>query len=74
MPHSNAELESIANGPVFTRNAKFTDQALSPEQVDQDTRVIEEQYGETLDLIENWANQISLGTTLAVPLPGAIVA
>jgi hypothetical protein len=74
LPHSNAELESIAKGPVFTRNAKFTDQALSPEQVDQDTRVIEKQYGETLDLIENWANQISLGTTLAVPLSGAIVA
>jgi hypothetical protein len=74
LPHSNAALAAIANGPVFSRNAKFTDQEYSPEQVDQDVRVIEERYGETLDLIENWANQISLGTTLPMPLSGAIVA
>ena len=74
LPHNNAELESIANGPVFRRNAKFSGQVFSPEQVDQDVRLIEEQYGETLDLIENWAKQISLGTTLPMPLSGAIVA
>jgi hypothetical protein len=74
LPHSNAGIEAIANGPVFSRNAKFTHQEFRPEQVDQDVRVIEERYGETLDLIENWANRTSLGTTLPMPLPGAIMA
>ncbi|MFT4824117.1 MAG: hypothetical protein ACI9DH_000089 [Halioglobus sp.] len=74
LPHTNAELESIANGPVFRRNAKFIGQVFSPEQVDQDVRMIEERYGQTLDLIESWANRTNLGTELAKPLSGAIVA
>jgi hypothetical protein len=74
LPHNNAELESIANGPVFRHNAKFTGQVFNPEQADQDVRTIEQQYGETLDLIENWANQINLGTNLPTPLSGAIMA
>lgn len=74
LPHTNAELESIANGPVFKRNAKFTGQVFSSEQVNEDVRRIEERYGETLDLIESWANRTTLGTALAMPLCGAIVA
>ena len=74
LPHNHTQLESIANGPVFRRNAKFTGQVFSPEQADQDVQRIEQQYGETLDLIENWANQINLGTAVSTPLPAGIMA
>ena len=72
LPHSDAALESIVNGPIFTRNAKFADQAYDAGLRDQDAQAIEERYGETLDLIENWGGQLDLGTKLQVPLPGAI--
>ena len=72
LPHSDAALDAMANGPVFSHNAKFSDQAYSAGQHHQDTQLIEERYGETLDLIEDWAGQLSLGTTLQMPLPGAI--
>ena len=72
LPHSDAALESIANGPIFTRNAKFADQAYDAGRRNQDVQAIEERYGETLDLIGNWGGQLDLGTKLQVPLPGAI--
>ena len=68
----DAALDAMANGPVFSHNAKFADQAYSAGQHHQDTQLIEKRYGETLDLIEDWAAQLSLGTTLQMPLPGAI--
>jgi hypothetical protein len=72
LPHSDAALESIVNGPIFTRNAKFADQTYDAGLRNQDAQAIEERYGETLDLIENWGGQLDLGTKLQMPLPGAI--
>ena len=72
LPHSDAALESMVKGPIFTRNAKFADQAYDAGQRNQDVQAIEERYGETLDLIGNWASQLNLGTAFQMPLPGAI--
>jgi hypothetical protein len=72
LPHSDAALESIVNGPIFTRNAKFAGQAYDAGRRDRDAQTIEERYGETLDLIETWGGQLDLGTDLRMPLPGAI--
>jgi len=72
LPHSVAALESVVNGPIFTRNAKFADQAYNTGQRNQDVETIEERYGETLDLIGDWGGQLDLGTKLQMPLPGAI--
>lgn len=72
LPHSDAALESVVNGPIFTRNAKFADQAYDAGRRNQDVQAIEERYGETLDLIGSWGEQLDLGTKLEMPLPGAI--
>jgi len=72
LQHTDSAIETIAEGPIFSRNSKFADQAYSAEQRDEDTSRIEEQDGETLDLIEHWATQTSLGETLRMPLARAL--
>jgi len=68
LPHTDANLALIAEGSVFKHNAKFADQAYNPNQRNEDAQAIETQYGETLDLIETWAGQLTLGTELKLPL------
>lgn len=67
--HADAELEAVATGEIFSRNSKFADQAYSADRRNHDVSLVEERYGETLDLIEQWAGQLSLGENLQLPLP-----
>jgi hypothetical protein len=64
LTHTAPELAQIAQGPVFSHNSKFADQAYSPEQREEESHGIEQRYGETLDMIEAWAAKLSLGTEL----------
>lgn len=72
LQHSDAAVDAIAEGSVFKRNAKFSDQAYSSDQRDREQQLVEERYGETLDVIETWASQLNLGTSLQMPWPGAL--
>jgi len=68
LTHGEQLIADIATGPVFESNSKFAGQAFNTGQRDLEAATIEERYGSTLDMIENWAEQISLGTTFSVPL------
>lgn len=68
LSHSAETLEKVASGPVFSRNAKFADQAYSGQQRARDAEAIERQHGEALGQIADWAKQMSLGTALSLPL------
>jgi len=68
LQHKDSAIKTIAEGPIFDRNSKFADQAFNAGQRDEESSRIEEQDGETLDLIEHWAAQTSLGQALRMPL------
>lgn len=68
LPHDQHTLEEIANGPVFSRNSKFADQAYDSEQRASDAHAIEQQYGEALEHIDEWALALNLGTPISLPL------
>jgi hypothetical protein len=68
LDHSEAALESVACGEIFSKNSKFADQEYSADQREQDASLIGERYAEALDLIENWAAQLNLGEDLRLPL------
>jgi hypothetical protein len=72
LPHDRQTLEEIASGPVFSRNAKFADQAYNIEQRASDAQAIEQQYGEVLDQVDAWARQMDLGTAFDLPLKNAL--
>ncbi|MFK8020985.1 MAG: hypothetical protein AB8B86_14550 [Pseudomonadales bacterium] len=66
---SKALLNEVANGPVFQRNAKFSDEQYDSDQRDREASMIEERYGPALDVIEQWATQLNLGSSIDWPLP-----
>lgn len=68
LAHDQHTLEEVASGPVFSRNSKFADQAYDNEQRSSDAHAIEQQHGEALDHVDDWARQLNLGTALSLPL------
>lgn len=71
--HSDATLEAVADGEIFSKNSKFADKEYSAGQREQDASIIEKRYAEALDLIEDWATQLRLGEDLRLPLPGGLM-
>jgi hypothetical protein len=68
LSHERAQLDDIANGPVFSRNAKFGDEAYDAGQRARDEASVAEQHAEALDQVEQWAQSLSLGTAFDLPL------
>lgn len=73
LDHSEATLESVASGEIFTKNSKFADQEYSTDQREQDASQVGERYADALDLIENWATQLKLGEDLRLPLSSGLM-
>lgn len=67
----DAELAAIASGPLFQRNAKFDDQAYDSGARDAEARDIEAVWGDTLDLICQWAGSLELDRAVAPVFSGA---
>jgi hypothetical protein len=72
LPHDTQLLEEIAAGPVFSRDAKFTDRAYDTGQRASEVGATQQRYGEALDLIEDWAQSMDLGTAFDLPLDNAL--
>lgn len=72
LPHAEGTFFGVAENQVFSRNSKFTDQTYGADQRHHDVNVIEERYGDTLDVIEQWAGQLDLGTSLQMPMAQAL--
>jgi hypothetical protein len=68
LSHERSQLDDIANGPVFSRNAKFGDEAYDAGQRARDEASVAEQHAEALDQVEQWAQSLSLGTAFDLPL------
>jgi hypothetical protein len=72
LAHDRALLDDIAAGSVFHRNAKFADQEMSPRQREQEAGEVEANFGDAIDQVCDWAQQLDLGGGLQLPLPQAL--
>jgi hypothetical protein len=68
LSHERTLLDDIANGPVFSHNAKFGDEAYDAGQRARDEASVTDQHAEALDQVEQWAQSLSLGTAFDLPL------
>ena len=69
---SEDHLRSVAEGPIFSRNAKFSEQRYDASQRDRESREIEQRYGDVLNVIVAWGEQLNLGTDINWPLPHSL--
>lgn len=65
-------LRSVAKGPIFSRNAKFSEQQYDAHQREREAQEIELRYGDVLNMIVTWGEQLNLGTEVSWPLPNAL--
>jgi hypothetical protein len=68
LPLDRQTLDEVAYGPVFKRDSKFADRPYNPDQRASDAESVQRHHAEALDQIENWADQLNLGSSLSLPL------
>lgn len=66
---TDAQIAAAATGPVFRENSKAADEAYDPKTRGQDEATLEAANRDTLDLIDPWAQNLTLRRTIALPLP-----
>lgn len=67
--HGRERIAAAASGPVFRENSKDAGEAYDPEKRERDAEALEAAHGETLDLIEPWAANLTLTRATSLPLP-----
>lgn len=67
--HGSDRIAAAASGPVFRENSKDAGEAYDPERRERDAAALEAAHAETLDLIEPWAQNLTLSRAASLPLP-----
>lgn len=68
LPLDRQTLDAVAVGPVFKRDSKFADRPYDTDQRASDAESVQLRYAEALEQIENWAQQLDLGSSVSLPL------
>lgn len=64
----DADLDAAAASDIFARNSKFEEQTFDAAAKKSEEEAITRQWGETIDLIGRWAEKLSLGFDVTLPL------
>ncbi len=70
---SEEEIAAVVNGPVFSTNAKFGDQAYDSESRARDEQALLSQHNEALTMIERWATRVKLAHDVPDTLPRSLM-